>query len=75
MMRRRRERRLDEAFVEYPLQSLAALAICVFIGICFVSVFVSTPWTVVLGLPIGIGLWLVGAASVGKDLDGGWFEK
>ena len=73
-MRRRRERRLDDAFVEYPLQSLAALAICVLIGIAFISLFVSTFWTVVLGFPVGVGLWLMAAVSVSKDLGGGWFE-
>jgi hypothetical protein len=75
VMRRRREPRLEDAFVEHPMQALAALAISLFLGICFIILFVSTLWAVAVGLPIGVGLWLVGALLVARHPASGWFEN
>jgi hypothetical protein len=74
-MRGRREPHLEDAFIEHPLEALAALAACVLIASCFFSIFVSTLWAIALGLPVGIVWWLVSALSVAKDPDGGWWEK
>ena len=68
-MRRRREPQLEDAFIEHPLEALAALATSVLIASCFFGLFVPKLWAVALGLPVGIVLWLVAAASIAKDPD------
>lgn len=69
LMRRRREPQLEDAFIEHPLGALAALAFCVLIASCFFSIFVSKLWAIALGLPVGIVMWLMSAASIAKDPD------
>jgi hypothetical protein len=56
-IRGRREPHLEDAFIEHPLEALAALAACVLIASCFFSIFVSRLWAIALGLPVGI-VWL-----------------
>jgi hypothetical protein len=74
-MRRRREPRVEDAFIEHPLEALAALAGCVLIASCFFSIFVSTLRAIALGLPVGIVWWLVSALAIAKDPDSGWWEN
>jgi hypothetical protein len=74
-MRRRREPQLEDAFIEHPIEALAALAACVLIASGFFSIFITTLWAIALGLPLGIVWWLVSALSVAEDPDSGWWEK
>jgi hypothetical protein len=77
-MRRRREPQLEDALIEHPLEALAALATSVLIASCFFSLFAAKLWAIALGLPAGIVLWLISAASIARDRDNPdneWWEK